>query len=74
MLDTGASVERLKHNVGEGFGGNAGIWITWGDAVAWLDPDDLWAPDHVGTICRLLEEYPQAGGPFAATQRFGNRQ
>ena len=69
----GAKVVRLEKNSGEGAARNAGLRCAIGDAIAWLDADDIWAPNHIEVLCSLLNQYPEATAAFAAVQRFGLR-
>jgi len=58
----GAAVVLLPENRGEGAARNAGIRRAEGDAIAWLDADDYWAPHHIATVADLLERHPEAAG------------
>jgi GT2 family glycosyltransferase len=69
----GALVIRNPANRGEGYSRNVGLRHASGDLVAWLDADDVWLPQHVGTLTELLLKYPKATAAFAAVQRFGQR-
>ena len=40
---------------------NEGISHSRSDFVAFLDADDEWMPDHLETLLRLRETYPEAG-------------
>ena len=40
---------------------NFGVELSQGSLIAFLDADDEWLPDHLKTIMRLREKYPQAG-------------
>lgn len=40
---------------------NEGISHSRSDFVAFLDADDEWMPDHLETLLRLREAYPEAG-------------
>jgi glycosyltransferase involved in cell wall biosynthesis len=64
---------RNAHNSGEGFSRNVGLRHAKGDLISWLDADDIWLPQHVSTLTKLLERYPEATAAFAAVQRFGLR-
>jgi GT2 family glycosyltransferase len=67
----GATVIRLGRNRGHGFARNVGVRAASGDAIAWLDADDSWRPNHVEVIAGLLERYPEAASASGALQRFG---
>jgi glycosyltransferase involved in cell wall biosynthesis len=40
---------------------NHGVDLAKGDLIAFLDADDEWMPNHLETIIRLIEKYPDAG-------------
>jgi len=40
---------------------NEGICHSQSDFIAFLDADDEWMPDHLETLLRLRETYPEAG-------------
>jgi hypothetical protein len=44
-----------------------------GDAVAWLDSDDYWEPNHLAIVAGLLESNPEAAVASAAIRLFGDR-
>lgn len=44
-----------------------------GDAVAWLDSDDYWEPNHLAVVAGLLDQYPEAAVASAAIRLFGDR-
>jgi glycosyltransferase involved in cell wall biosynthesis len=67
----GATVIRLGSNRGHGFARNVGWRAAGGDAVAWLDADDSWRPNHVEVVAGLLERYPEAASASGSLQRFG---
>ena len=67
----GANVVRLEQNSGEGAARNAGLHCAIGDVIAWLDADDIWAPNHIEVLSSLLKQYPEASAAFAAVRRFG---
>jgi hypothetical protein len=67
----GATVIRHDTNRGEGAARNTGWQAATGDAVAWLDADDTWRPNHVKVVAALLEGHPEAACAFGAAQRFG---
>ena len=67
----GATVIRHGVNRGEGAARNTGWRAATGDAIAWLDADDSWRPNHVEVVAALLERHPDAACAFGAVQRFG---
>jgi glycosyltransferase involved in cell wall biosynthesis len=69
----GANVVTLKENSGEGVARNAGLVQATGAAIAWLDADDYWAPNHIEVLTDLLDRHPRASVACAAVQRFGLR-
>jgi glycosyltransferase involved in cell wall biosynthesis len=69
----GARVETLPINSGEGVARNTGLAMATGDAIAWLDADDYWAPNHIGVLEALIQKHPTASIACAAVQRFGLR-
>ena len=40
---------------------NHGVRLATTDFIAFLDADDEWMPNHLETILRLIEKYPEAG-------------
>jgi glycosyltransferase involved in cell wall biosynthesis len=55
-------VHREHVNSGGGHAArNLGIAESRADLIAFLDADDEWMPEHLGTLERLAEEYPACG-------------
>ena len=67
----GARVIPHATNRGEGVARNTGWRAATSDAIAWLDADDAWRPNHVEVIGGLLERFPQVACAFSSVQRFG---
>jgi glycosyltransferase involved in cell wall biosynthesis len=66
----GVTVLPAERNVGCGASRNRAAAIATGDIIAPLDADDLWDPDHVETLIRLLSEHPSAGVAFTMIEKF----
>ena len=69
----GARVIRLEQNRGCASARNVGIGHASGDAIAWLDSDDYWEPQHIEIVAALLERYPEAAVAGSAVRLFGRR-
>ena len=69
----GARVIRLPENRGAAAARNAGIRAAVGDAIALLDSDDCWDPNHLETVAALLEKYPDAAGAGSAVRLVGDK-
>lgn len=69
----GATVIRRPRNAGNAAARNVGIHAASGDAIAWLDSDDYWEPQHLSIVAALLDAYPEAGVASAAIRLFGTR-
>ena len=63
---------RLLENPGNGPASarNHGSRATEAEAIAFLDQDDLWHPDHLKTLSRALEAHPDAAGAFSRITSF----
>jgi glycosyltransferase involved in cell wall biosynthesis len=62
---------RMTGNAGHAAARNTGIDAARGDVIVWLDADDYFNPNHVETVCGLLERHPQADVAFTCVRRFG---
>lgn len=49
-----------KANGGVSSARNFGVEKSRGEYIAFLDADDLWEPDYLKTLVRLIADYPQA--------------
>lgn len=66
-------VELIRHNENRGVSAarNSAIDTAEGNLIAFLDPDDLWKPEHLALSINLFEEKPEVGivvGPVEAFQ------
>lgn len=54
---------KIIHQENEGVSAarNRGIIEAQGEYIAFLDADDLWAPDYLETLMLLIKDYPNAG-------------
>ena len=66
-------VVALPVNMGSSGARNAGIREASGDAIAWLDSDDIWLPFHCERTVTLLEAFPGAAVAFSGVELFGDR-
>ena len=69
----GARVIRLRQNRGAAGARNEGIRAAAGDAIALLDSDDYWEPNHLDTVASLLEQNPEAAAAGTAVRMVGAR-
>ena len=69
----GARVIRTERNQGCASARNAGIHAAKSDAVAWLDSDDFWEPNHIEVVAELLDRYPEAALASSAVRLVGSR-
>jgi glycosyltransferase involved in cell wall biosynthesis len=71
--EAGARVIRLERNSGCSSARNAGIHAAQGNAIAWLDSDDFWEPNHIEVVAGLLDQYPEAAVASSAVRLVGKR-
>jgi glycosyltransferase involved in cell wall biosynthesis len=69
----GARVVQLEQNRGCGPARNEGVRLATGDAIAWLDSDDYWEPNHIETVAGLLDKDPEAAVASSAVRLVGKR-
>jgi glycosyltransferase involved in cell wall biosynthesis len=62
-----------ERNRGSGPTRNTGVRGATGEIIAFMDADDLWAPEHLGTVVGLLERYPDAAVASTHARAFGDR-
>ena len=55
-------------NGGPSIARNAGADLARGDVLAFLDADDLWAPERLHGLCLKLADTPRAGVVFSRTR------
>jgi glycosyltransferase involved in cell wall biosynthesis len=61
---TGTFAVRYDHrpaNAGVAATRNHGVALASGELIACLDDDDLWRPDHLESLVRVLDAHPEAG-------------
>ncbi len=66
----GAGDERVRYhnrpeNVGKAACLNFGLRRARGDYIAYLDDDDVWYPNHLGTLAAALDEDPAIGAAYS---------
>lgn len=49
-----------QENAGVSVARNHGVNLAASDYVAFLDADDFWLPNHIATLRRLIDNYPEA--------------
>lgn len=69
----GARVILLDRNAGCASARNEGLHASTGDAIAWLDSDDYWEPNHIAVVAGLLDQYPEAGVASSAVRLVGTK-
>jgi glycosyltransferase involved in cell wall biosynthesis len=60
----------LKENGGQASAFNAGIAASKGEIICLLDSDDIFLPDKVASIVRILDANPQVGWCFDQVRKF----
>lgn len=61
-----------KTNRGHAAARNIGSDAACGELLAWLDADDIWEPNHLEVLTRLLHRHPDAAVAFARVRQFGD--
>jgi glycosyltransferase involved in cell wall biosynthesis len=69
----GVRVLRLPSNSGTSAARNLGWRSAGGDAIAWLDSDDIWRAHHCAVVVGLLERHPGAAVAFGGVEFFDGR-
>ncbi len=62
---------QTSNNAGHATARNVGIKAARGDLIAWLDADDYWEPNHLATVCGLLDQFPEAAVAYSAVRFIG---
>lgn len=69
--EAGAIVVQVEQNGGPATARNLGIRKARGELIAFLDADDIWAPEQLEVCCGLLERHPEAAVAFSLVTQFG---
>ena len=72
----GARVTLIENteNKGPGARRNQAAARATGDAIALLDADNRWEPDHLDTVGGLLDRFPEAGVAISRMRVFGTHE
>lgn len=64
-----------QENSGVSAARNRGVYAATGEYVTFLDADDVWLPNHLATLRRLIDKYPEASllSTAHAIERDGQR-
>ena len=68
-FEPGIRYFRHDHNRGVSAARNLGLEVARGEVIAWLDADDLWEPDFLGTIIPMLETVEGLDGVYTGLVR-----
>lgn len=63
-----------KENKGPGARRNQAAALATGDAIALLDADNRWEPNHLEVVAGLLDRYPEAGVAISRMRVFGTHE
>ncbi|NES81369.1 MAG: glycosyltransferase family 2 protein [Moorea sp. SIO2B7] len=55
---------------GANFSRQSGFKASTASLIAYLDQDDIWHPEHLNYLCRLLEQYPDYPAAVASSLSF----
>lgn len=61
LLNDGKIRLITQENAGVSAARNAGILAAKGEYVTFIDADDLWTPDYLETLDKLIRDFPDAG-------------
>jgi glycosyltransferase involved in cell wall biosynthesis len=63
----------IRNNGGQASAFNAGFAASRGDVICFLDSDDLFLPDKVGSVVKVFQDNPQAGWCFDRVREFDDK-
>jgi glycosyltransferase involved in cell wall biosynthesis len=58
-------------NVGAGASRQVAVNLCSGEWIACCDDDDIWSPDHLATLAKIIETYPEISFCFNNFEHFG---